>query len=140
MGKLEWDEEIVTTDGRVLYQFSFTDDITPVTSNISQAERILSDFDNSRERIGVRLNLAKTMVMKSTFDSCVPLELNGMSVSRRSSYACLLLRKQDERPLRVIECAIEKTMLGVSRVIQVREVIRGSPPVQRSKAKGFSVH
>ncbi|KAE9421633.1 hypothetical protein Angca_006377, partial [Angiostrongylus cantonensis] len=45
------------------------------------------------------------------------------------------LRKQDERSLSVIERAIERTMLGVSRFTQVRDGIRSSDLRQRSKIK-----
>uniref|UniRef100_A0A0K0D5D3 Reverse transcriptase n=1 Tax=Angiostrongylus cantonensis TaxID=6313 RepID=A0A0K0D5D3_ANGCA len=43
------------------------------------------------------------------------------------------LRKQDERSLSVIERAVERTMLGVSRFTQVRDGIRSSDLRQRSK-------
>ncbi|VDM54824.1 unnamed protein product [Angiostrongylus costaricensis] len=46
-----------------------------------------------------------------------------------------LLRKQDERSLSVIERAVERTMLGVSRSTQVREGVRSSDLRQRSKIK-----
>ncbi|KAE9414933.1 hypothetical protein Angca_007853, partial [Angiostrongylus cantonensis] len=45
------------------------------------------------------------------------------------------LRKQDERSHSVIECAVERTMLGVSRFTQVRDGIRSSDLRQRSKIK-----
>ncbi|KAE9419687.1 hypothetical protein Angca_005011, partial [Angiostrongylus cantonensis] len=45
------------------------------------------------------------------------------------------LRKQDERSLSVIERAVERTMLGVSRFTQVRDGIRSSDLRQRSKIK-----
>ncbi|VDM59108.1 unnamed protein product [Angiostrongylus costaricensis] len=45
------------------------------------------------------------------------------------------LRKQDEKLLRVIECAVERTMLGVSRFTQLGEGIRSSVLRQRSKIK-----
>ena len=41
------------------------------------------------------------------------------------------LRKQDERTLNVIQRAIERAMLGVFRIIQVREGIRSSELRQR---------
>ncbi|KAE9420378.1 hypothetical protein Angca_009653, partial [Angiostrongylus cantonensis] len=43
------------------------------------------------------------------------------------------LRKQDERSLSVIKCAIERTMRGVFRFTQVRDGIRSSDLRQRSK-------
>ncbi|KAE9415589.1 hypothetical protein Angca_004511, partial [Angiostrongylus cantonensis] len=45
------------------------------------------------------------------------------------------LRKQNERSLGVIERAIERTMLGVSRFTQVGDRIRSSDLRQRSKIK-----
>ncbi|KAE9420720.1 hypothetical protein Angca_008066, partial [Angiostrongylus cantonensis] len=45
------------------------------------------------------------------------------------------LRKQDERSLSVIERAVERTMLGVSRFTRVRDGIRSSDLRQRSKIK-----
>ncbi|KAE9420626.1 hypothetical protein Angca_003324, partial [Angiostrongylus cantonensis] len=45
------------------------------------------------------------------------------------------LRKQDERSLSVIERAVERTMLGVSRFTQVRDGIRSSDLRQRSRIK-----
>ncbi|KAE9421395.1 hypothetical protein Angca_007318, partial [Angiostrongylus cantonensis] len=45
------------------------------------------------------------------------------------------LRKQDERSLSVIERAVERTMLGVSRFAKVRDGIRSSDLRQRSKIK-----
>ncbi|KAE9418289.1 hypothetical protein Angca_007443, partial [Angiostrongylus cantonensis] len=45
------------------------------------------------------------------------------------------LRKQDERSLSVIERAVERTMLGVSRFTQVRDGIWSSDLRQRSKMK-----
>ncbi|KAE9418686.1 hypothetical protein Angca_003196, partial [Angiostrongylus cantonensis] len=46
------------------------------------------------------------------------------------------LRKQDEKSISVIERAVEKTVLGVSRVTQIREWIRSTNLRQRSKIKG----
>ncbi|KAE9417082.1 hypothetical protein Angca_006430, partial [Angiostrongylus cantonensis] len=45
------------------------------------------------------------------------------------------LRKQDERSLSVIERAVERTMLGLSRFTQVKDGIRSSDLRQRSKIK-----
>ncbi|KAE9415713.1 hypothetical protein Angca_002812, partial [Angiostrongylus cantonensis] len=46
------------------------------------------------------------------------------------------LRKQDERTLSLIERAVERTMLGVSRFTQVMNGIRSSDLRQRSKIEG----
>ncbi|KAE9417683.1 hypothetical protein Angca_004284, partial [Angiostrongylus cantonensis] len=45
------------------------------------------------------------------------------------------LREQDERSLSVIERAVERTILDVSRFTQVRDGIRSSDLRQRSKIK-----
>ncbi|KAE9419589.1 hypothetical protein Angca_007418, partial [Angiostrongylus cantonensis] len=50
------------------------------------------------------------------------------------------LRKQDERSLSVIERAVERTMLGVSRFTQVRDGIRSSDLRQRSSTKDAVVY
>ncbi|KAE9419535.1 hypothetical protein Angca_006606, partial [Angiostrongylus cantonensis] len=50
------------------------------------------------------------------------------------------LRKQDEKSLSVIERAVERTMLGISRFTQVRDGIRSSDLRQRSKIKDAVLH
>uniref|UniRef100_A0A0K0CU44 Reverse transcriptase domain-containing protein n=1 Tax=Angiostrongylus cantonensis TaxID=6313 RepID=A0A0K0CU44_ANGCA len=50
------------------------------------------------------------------------------------------LRKQGERSLCVIERVVERTTLGVSRFIQVRDGIRNSDLRQRSKIKDAQVY
>ena len=50
------------------------------------------------------------------------------------------LRKQDERTLNVRQRAVERAMLGVSRITQVRERIRSSELRQRSKIRDASVY
>ncbi|KAE9413627.1 hypothetical protein Angca_009229, partial [Angiostrongylus cantonensis] len=62
------------------------------------------------------------------FDSTVLLALTYASETWS-------LPKQDEISLSVIERAVERTMLGVSRFTQVRDGIRSSDLRQRSKMK-----
>ncbi|KAE9413173.1 hypothetical protein Angca_003665, partial [Angiostrongylus cantonensis] len=62
---LEWDNVGVKIDGRQLHHFHFADDIVLITPDISQAERMLADFDTACGKIGLRLNLKKTMFMKN---------------------------------------------------------------------------
>ena len=50
------------------------------------------------------------------------------------------LRKQDERTLNVTQRAIEKAMLGASRITLVREGIRSSELRQRSKIRDASAY
>uniref|UniRef100_A0A0K0D3L9 Ig-like domain-containing protein n=1 Tax=Angiostrongylus cantonensis TaxID=6313 RepID=A0A0K0D3L9_ANGCA len=136
---------------------------------------MLADFDKACGKIGLRLNLKKTMFTKNGLVSFAPFTLNGTNISECSSYVYLgreinmmndlapelsrrkrgawrafksiedavkrtkntrlrahlfvsmvlsaltyasetwSLRKQDERSLSVIERAVERTVLGVSR-------------------------
>ncbi|KAE9421583.1 hypothetical protein Angca_004766, partial [Angiostrongylus cantonensis] len=69
-----------------------------------------------------------TRLRAHLFDSTLLLALTYASET-------WLLRKQDERPLSVIERAVEMTMLGVSRFTQMRKWIRSSDLHQRSKIK-----
>ncbi|KAE9412672.1 hypothetical protein Angca_002860, partial [Angiostrongylus cantonensis] len=69
-----------------------------------------------------------TRLRANLFDSTVLLVLTYASETWS-------LHKQDEGSLSVIECAVERTMLGVSRFIQVRDGIRSSDLRQRSKIK-----
>ncbi|EPB70028.1 hypothetical protein ANCCEY_10880 [Ancylostoma ceylanicum] len=45
------------------YTCCYADDIVLITTNISQAERMLADFDDACGKIGPQLNLTKTMFM-----------------------------------------------------------------------------
>ncbi|VDM52173.1 unnamed protein product [Angiostrongylus costaricensis] len=89
MRTLEWDNMRVKVDGRQLHHLRFADDIVLITPNISQAERIFADFDKVCGRFGLRLNLIKTMFMKSALVLHDPFTLNGTSVSECSSYVYL---------------------------------------------------
>ncbi|KAK6752702.1 hypothetical protein RB195_003863 [Necator americanus] len=63
MRKLEWDDMGVKVDGRQLHHLR-SDDIVLVTPIISQAERMLTQFDVTCGCIGLKLNLQKTMFMR----------------------------------------------------------------------------
>ncbi|KAE9414106.1 hypothetical protein Angca_009357, partial [Angiostrongylus cantonensis] len=67
----------------------FAGDIFLITPDISQAERMLADFDKACVKIGLRLNLTKTMFMKNELVSLAPFTLNGTNISECSSYAYL---------------------------------------------------
>ncbi|KAE9417802.1 hypothetical protein Angca_003218, partial [Angiostrongylus cantonensis] len=69
-----------------------------------------------------------TRLRAHLFDSTVLPALTYASGTRS-------LRKQDKRLLSVIERAVERTMLGVSRYTQVCDGIRSSDLRQRSKIK-----
>ncbi|KAK6761432.1 hypothetical protein RB195_022485 [Necator americanus] len=53
MRKLEWDDMVVKVDGRQLHHLRFADDIVLVTPSISQAERMLTKFDETCGCIGL---------------------------------------------------------------------------------------
>ncbi|KAE9413012.1 hypothetical protein Angca_008660, partial [Angiostrongylus cantonensis] len=77
-------------------------------------------------------------VMKRTKNTRLRAHLFDSTVLPALTYASETwsLRKQDERSLSVIERAVERTMLGVSRLTQVRNWIQSSDLRQRSKIKG----
>ncbi|KAE9414505.1 hypothetical protein Angca_006023, partial [Angiostrongylus cantonensis] len=89
MGTLEWDNMGVKIDGRQIHHLRFADNIVLITPDISQAERMLADFDKACEKIGLRVNLMKTMFMKNGFVSFAPFTLNGTNISECSSYVYL---------------------------------------------------
>ncbi|KAK6762590.1 hypothetical protein RB195_023350 [Necator americanus] len=195
MRKLEWDDMGVKVDGRQLHHLRFADDMVLVTPSISQAERMLTEFDETCGCIGLQLNLQKTMFMRNGWVSDAPFTLNGTNISECTSYVYLgrelnmmndltpelgrrrraawgayksiedvvkktrntrlrahlfnttvlpaltyasetwAFRKQEENAVSVIERAIERVMLGVSRFTQVRDGIRSSLLRQRSKIR-----
>ncbi|XGW32200.1 hypothetical protein V3C99_010408 [Haemonchus contortus] len=89
MRHLEWEDLGVKVDGRYLHHLRFADDIVLITPNIEQAERMLAQFDNACGKIGLRLNLTKTMFMKNGLVPDAPFTLNGKNISECSSYVYL---------------------------------------------------
>ncbi|KAE9417391.1 hypothetical protein Angca_009120, partial [Angiostrongylus cantonensis] len=89
MRTLEWDNMGVKIDGQKLHYLRFVGDIVLTTQNISQAERMLADFDKACGKIGLRLNLKKTMFMKNGLVSFAPFTLNGMNIFEFSNYVYL---------------------------------------------------
>ncbi|XGW07564.1 hypothetical protein V3C99_010603 [Haemonchus contortus] len=89
MRHLEWEDLGVKVDGRYLHHLRFADDIVLITPNIEQAERMLAEFDNACGKIGLRLNLTKTMFMKNGLVPDAPSTLNGKNISECSSYVYL---------------------------------------------------
>ncbi|KAK6728837.1 hypothetical protein RB195_006102 [Necator americanus] len=87
--KLEWDDMGVKVDGRQLHHLRFADDVVLVTPSISQAERMLTEFDETCGCIGLQLNLQKTMFMRNGWVSDAPFTLNGTNISECTSYAYL---------------------------------------------------
>ncbi|XGW10092.1 hypothetical protein V3C99_011954 [Haemonchus contortus] len=94
---MEWESMGVKVDGRYLHHLRFADDIVLITPNIEQAEQMLAEFDNACGKIGLKLNLTKTMFMRSGLVPDAPFMLNGtvcmlqLCVSRSRS-------QHDERP------------------------------------------
>ncbi|KAK6764911.1 hypothetical protein RB195_025013 [Necator americanus] len=89
MRKLEWDDMGVKVDGRQLHHLRFADDIVLITPSISQAERMLTEFDETCGCIGLQLNLDKTMFMRNGWVSDAPFTLNGTNISECTSYVYL---------------------------------------------------
>uniref|UniRef100_A0A7I5E6J0 Reverse transcriptase domain-containing protein n=1 Tax=Haemonchus contortus TaxID=6289 RepID=A0A7I5E6J0_HAECO len=77
MRHLEWEDLGVKVDGRFLHHLRFADDIVLITPNTEQAE--LAEFDTACGKIGLRLNLTKTMFMKNRLVPDAPFTLNGTS-------------------------------------------------------------
>ncbi|KAE9421827.1 hypothetical protein Angca_003075, partial [Angiostrongylus cantonensis] len=67
----------------------FADDIILIKPSISRAERMPADFDKACRKIGLRLNLTKTMFMENGLVSYAPFTLNGTNISECSSYVYL---------------------------------------------------
>ena len=67
MRRLEWGNDRVKIDARQLHHLRFADNIVLITSSISQAERMLADFDKACGKVGLRLNHTKTMFIKNGF-------------------------------------------------------------------------
>ncbi|VDO69306.1 unnamed protein product [Heligmosomoides polygyrus] len=195
MRELEWDDMGVKVDGRQLHHLRFADGIVLITPSISQAERMLADFDRVCGSVGLQLNLTKTMFVKNGWVSDAPFSLNGTNISECSSYVYLgrevnmandlapelsrrkraawgafksveevvkktknvrlrahlfdftvllaltyasetwAMRKQDEHAISVAQRGIDRTMLGVTRLTQVREGLRSSELRRHSKIR-----
>uniref|UniRef100_A0A7I5E5K0 Reverse transcriptase domain-containing protein n=1 Tax=Haemonchus contortus TaxID=6289 RepID=A0A7I5E5K0_HAECO len=58
------------------YHLRFADEIVLITPNIEQAEQLLAEFDNACERIGLNLNLTKTISMRNGLVPDAPSMLN----------------------------------------------------------------
>ncbi|KAK6764498.1 hypothetical protein RB195_024719 [Necator americanus] len=95
MRKLEWDDMGVKVDGGQLHHLRFADRssaesvIVLITPSISQAERMLIEFDETCGCIGLQRNLQKTMFMRNGWISDTPFTLNGTNISECTSYVYL---------------------------------------------------
>ncbi|VDO95004.1 unnamed protein product [Heligmosomoides polygyrus] len=65
MRELEGEDVGVKDDGRQLHHLRFPGAIVLVTASISQAERMLADFDRVRGNFGLQLNPTKTIFMRN---------------------------------------------------------------------------
>ncbi|KAK6765514.1 hypothetical protein RB195_025431 [Necator americanus] len=79
----------VKIDVRQLRHLRSADDIVLITSSISQAERMLIEFDETYGCIGLQLSLQKTMFMRNGWVSDAPFTLNGTNISECTSYVYL---------------------------------------------------
>ncbi|KAK6731405.1 hypothetical protein RB195_007711 [Necator americanus] len=81
--------QYIKVDGRLLHHLRFADDIVLITPSISQAERMLTEFDETCGCIGLQLNLQKIMFMRNGWVSDTPFTLNGTNISECTSYVYL---------------------------------------------------
>ncbi|KAK6752540.1 hypothetical protein RB195_003764 [Necator americanus] len=73
-------------DGHQLHHLRFADDIVLVTPSISQAERMLTEFDEKCGCIGLQLNLQRTLFMSNGWVSDASFTLNGTNTSECTNY------------------------------------------------------
>ncbi|KAK6742785.1 hypothetical protein RB195_010199 [Necator americanus] len=151
----------VKANGRQLHHLRFADDVVLITPSISQAERMLSEIDETCG-CGLQLNLKNTTFMRreiimkndpipvlgrrkrtawGAYKSIENVEKKARSTRPRGhlfnttvlpALKALAFRKQKENAVSIIERAIERVMLRVSRLTQVKDGIRGSLLRQRS--------
>nr|CDJ80616.1 RNA-directed DNA polymerase (reverse transcriptase) domain containing protein [Haemonchus contortus] len=81
MSHLGWEDLVVKVDGCHLHHLRFADDIVLITPNIEQAERMLAEFNSACGKVGLRLNLTKTMFMKKGLVPVAHVTLNGTNIS-----------------------------------------------------------
>ncbi|KAK6737640.1 hypothetical protein RB195_020009 [Necator americanus] len=140
MRKLEWDDMGVKVDGRQLHHLRFADDIVLITPSISQAiaDRIRRNmWMHRRRRAAWGAYKSIEDVVKKTRNTRLRALLFNTTVLPALTYASetWAFRKQEENAVSVIERAIERVMLGVSRFTQVIDGIRSSLLRQRSKIR-----
>ncbi|EPB66606.1 hypothetical protein ANCCEY_14304 [Ancylostoma ceylanicum] len=81
----------VRIDGRLLHHLRIADDIVLISPSISQAGHILADIDDACEKIGLQLNLTKTMFMRNGWFPDALFSLNGATISECSDYVYLMI-------------------------------------------------
>ncbi|XGW15604.1 hypothetical protein V3C99_001229 [Haemonchus contortus] len=86
MLQMEWKGMGVKVDGHYSHHLRFADNIELITSNIEQAEQMLAKFDNASGKLGLPLNLTKTMLMRNELIADALSTLNGTSTNECFSY------------------------------------------------------
>ncbi|VDM64381.1 unnamed protein product [Angiostrongylus costaricensis] len=132
MRPLEWDNMGVEIGGRQLRHLRFADDIVLITPNVSQTERREINMINDlapefgrRERTAWGAFKSIEDVVKRTKNTRPRGHLFDSKVLPALTYASgtWSLREHAEGSLSVIECAVERTMLGVPCLTQVKDGI-----------------
>uniref|UniRef100_A0A0K0DPJ0 Reverse transcriptase domain-containing protein n=1 Tax=Angiostrongylus cantonensis TaxID=6313 RepID=A0A0K0DPJ0_ANGCA len=105
-------------NGRQIQHLRFADDIVLITPDISQAERMLADFDKACGKIGLRLNLKKTMFMKNGMVSFAFIHV------QRNEYLRILQlcpsRSENQHAQRLSSIAEQKEMGGMESIQEHR--------------------
>ncbi|KAK6756154.1 hypothetical protein RB195_014504 [Necator americanus] len=83
MQKLEWVERAVKVSSYTIWAL-----LMLMTSNISQAERMLTEFDECG-CTGLQINLQKMMFVRNGWVSDAPFTFKGRNISESTSYICL---------------------------------------------------
>uniref|UniRef100_A0A7I4Y218 Reverse transcriptase domain-containing protein n=1 Tax=Haemonchus contortus TaxID=6289 RepID=A0A7I4Y218_HAECO len=86
---LEWEDLGVKVDARYIHHLRFADGIVLTTPNTEQAEQMLAEFDNAYGKIGLRLNLTRTMFTRNGSVSDAPFTLNETNTFVCFSYVNL---------------------------------------------------
>ncbi|EPB75338.1 hypothetical protein ANCCEY_05552 [Ancylostoma ceylanicum] len=89
MRKLKWDDMGVQVKDRLLHTLRFANDIVLMTPSISRAKRMVADFDDACGKVGLQLNLTKTMFMRNGWVPDVSFSLHGTTTSKCYSYVYL---------------------------------------------------
>ncbi|XGW16333.1 hypothetical protein V3C99_001639 [Haemonchus contortus] len=75
---MKWERIEMKVDGRYLNHLRFANDIVLITPNIEQAGKMLAEFGKARGKIGLKLNLTRTMFMRNGLVPDASFMLNGM--------------------------------------------------------------
>uniref|UniRef100_A0A0K0D1C3 Reverse transcriptase domain-containing protein n=1 Tax=Angiostrongylus cantonensis TaxID=6313 RepID=A0A0K0D1C3_ANGCA len=79
----------IIRESKSMVDCCFGDDVVFITTNVTQAERMLADFDKAYGRNGLRVNLTKTMFVKNGLVCYAPFRLKGTNAFECSSYVYL---------------------------------------------------